>query len=208
MRGANDSGARYADVFSSIVTLLLLVAVIGLGIFGGNAMKYQSSAHDLFVRKLQVECSTALQLCNTLSRTAGSGSSGTLGKIRQHIYGMQTINDLNVGLSGSSGWLVQETYFSQPVFHAGRVRNEADHRHDHGRLSDPAAANADEPVYAGAGAGIIRVIRGGGSFGSFLRREFCAKKICRDGRKRGGRTLLCLKQSTNCGMRRGKDVTI
>ena len=70
MRGANDSGARVRRRFHSIVTLLLLVAVIGLGIFGGNAMKYQSSAHDLFVRKLQVECSTALQLCNTLSRTA------------------------------------------------------------------------------------------------------------------------------------------
>ena len=43
------------------------MAVIGLGIFGGNAMKYQSSAHNLFVRKMQVECSTALQLCTTLS---------------------------------------------------------------------------------------------------------------------------------------------
>ncbi len=112
MRGANDSGAQVRRRFHSVVTLLLLVAVIGLGIFGGNAMKYQSSAHNLFVRKLQVECSTALQLCNTLSRTAGSSSSSTLGKIRQHIYSMQTINDLNVGLSGSSGWLVQETYFS------------------------------------------------------------------------------------------------
>lgn len=112
MRGANDSGARVRRRFHSVVTLLLLVAVIGLGIFGGKAMKYQSSAHDLFVRKLQVECSTALQLCNTLSRTAGSSSSSTLGKIRQHIYSMQTINDLNVGLSGASGWLVQETYFS------------------------------------------------------------------------------------------------
>ena len=38
MRGANDSGARVRRRFHSIVTLLLLVAVIGLGIFGGNAM--------------------------------------------------------------------------------------------------------------------------------------------------------------------------
>ena len=41
-----------------------------------------------------------------------SGSSSTLGKIRQHIYSMQTINDLNVGLEGASGWMVEESVFS------------------------------------------------------------------------------------------------
>ena len=60
MRGANDSGAQVRRRFHSVLTLLLLVAVIGLGIFGGKAMKYQSSAHDLFVRKLQVECGAAI----------------------------------------------------------------------------------------------------------------------------------------------------
>ena len=112
MRGGDGSSSQLRRRVQSIFTMLLLVAVIALAIFGGNAMRYQSSAHELFVQKIQTECGNALQLCNTLSRTAGSGSSSTLGKIRQHIYGMQTINDLNVGLEGASGWMVEESVFS------------------------------------------------------------------------------------------------
>lgn len=110
-RGDNGSSQLRKRV-QTIFILLLVAAVIALSIFGGSAMRYQSAAHDLFVSKLQTECGNALTLCNTLSRTAGSGSSSTLAKIRQHVYSMQTINDLNVGLDGASGWLVQEAYFS------------------------------------------------------------------------------------------------
>ena len=106
MRGGDGSSSQLRRRVQSIFTMLLLVAVIAL------AMRYQSSAHELFVQKIQTECGNALQLCNTLSRTAGSGSSSTLGKIRQHIYSIQTINDLNVGLEGASGWMVEESVFS------------------------------------------------------------------------------------------------
>lgn len=111
-RGDRSGSSVVRQRLHSVLTLLLLAAVVALAIFGGNAMRYESSAHDLFIRKMQVECASAVQACNTLSRTAGSSSSSTLGKIRQHVYSMQTINELNVGLSGASGWLVQETYFS------------------------------------------------------------------------------------------------
>ena len=105
MRGGDGSSSQLRRRVQSIFTMLLLVAVIALAIFGGNAMRYQSSAPELFVQKIQTECGNALQLCNT-------GSSSTLGKIRQHIYSMQTINDLNVGLEGASGWMVEESVFS------------------------------------------------------------------------------------------------
>lgn len=90
MRGGDGSSSQLRRRVQSIFTMLLLVAVIALAIFGGNAMRYQSSAHELFVQKIQTECGNALQLCNTLSRTAGRVPPARW-EDTAHIYSMQTI---------------------------------------------------------------------------------------------------------------------
>ena len=80
--------------------LVLLAAVILLGIFGGRAISFETETRSTFVHRMQTECNDAVSLVTALSRTAGASSSATLGKIRSHVYAMDTINQLNVGLGG------------------------------------------------------------------------------------------------------------
>ena len=80
--------------------LLLLVAVVLLAIFGGRAISFENETRSTFVRRMQTECNNAVSLVTALSRTAGASSSATLSKIRSHVYAMDTINQLNVGLGG------------------------------------------------------------------------------------------------------------
>ncbi len=81
--------------------LVLLAAVILLAIFGGRAISFEAETRSTFIHRMQTECNDAVSLTTALSRTAGASSSATLGKIRSHVYAMDTINQLNVGLGGS-----------------------------------------------------------------------------------------------------------
>lgn len=103
---------RMKDRIRNIALAVLLVACILLGIFGGRAMSFQADAHTTFVRRLQTECNDALNLTTSLSRTAGANSAATLGRIRSHLYAMDTINQLNVGLQGAGGYLVNNDQFT------------------------------------------------------------------------------------------------
>ena len=80
--------------------LVLLAAAILLAIFGGRAISFETETRSTFVHRMQTECNDAVSLVTALSRTAGASSSATLGKIRSHVYAMDTINQLNVGLGG------------------------------------------------------------------------------------------------------------
>ncbi|MBR4081000.1 MAG: hypothetical protein IKK21_04375 [Clostridia bacterium] len=108
----NAGAPRWVTRFKNLLLLFLLVAVILLAVFGGRAMMYRNDANHLFISKIQLECGNALTLTNSLSRTAGASSSATLGRIRSHVYAMETINSLSVGLEGASGWLISEDWFT------------------------------------------------------------------------------------------------
>lgn len=102
---------RLADRIRNIVLLLLLIACILLGFFGGRAMRLQAETHTTYIRRMQTECNDALTLTSSLSRTAGANSAATLGRIRSHLYAMDTINQLNAGL-GNNGYLVSNDEFT------------------------------------------------------------------------------------------------
>ena len=99
--GMQSSGNVMMNRIRNIVMLVLVLAVILLAVFGGRAMSYQAEAHTTFVRRVQTECNDALSMTSALSRTAGASSSATLGKIRSHVYAMDTINQLHMGLDGT-----------------------------------------------------------------------------------------------------------
>jgi len=108
----NTGGSRMRDRIRTAITLVLLAAVIVLAIFGGQAMSFKAETRTTFVRRMQTECNDALGLTSSLSRTAGANSAATLGRIRSHVYAMETINQLNVGLDSASGYLVGNDIFT------------------------------------------------------------------------------------------------
>lgn len=111
--GLQSSGApRLKDRIRNAVLAVLAVACILLAIFGGRAMGFQAEAETTFIRRIQTECSNALNLTASLSRTAGANSAATLGRIRSHLYAVDTINQLNVGLQGGD-YLVDNDTFTQ-----------------------------------------------------------------------------------------------
>ena len=103
---------RWMARFKNILLMALIVAVVALSVVGVRGATYRSEANRLFISKIQLECGNALQLTNSLSRTAGSSSSLTLGRIRSHVYAMETLNSLSVGLEGASGWLISGDWFT------------------------------------------------------------------------------------------------
>lgn len=109
--GLNPQGNRLKERLRTGLILLLVAAVVLLAVFGGRAMAYRSEAHTTFVSRMQTECGNAISLTSSLSRTAGANSSATLGRIRSHIYAMDTINQINVGLDGD-GYLVSNDQFT------------------------------------------------------------------------------------------------
>ena len=109
---APAAAPRWVTRFKNVLLLLLLIAVVALAIMGGRAMAYRNEAKNLFISKIQLECGNALTLTKSLSRTAGASSSATLGRIRSHVYAMETSNSLSVGLEGSEGWLISEDWFT------------------------------------------------------------------------------------------------
>lgn len=98
--GLQSSGRSLTNRIRNIMLLVLMIAVIVLAIVGGRAMRYQSEAHNTYVRRIQTECNSALTLTPSLSRTAGASTAATLSKIRSYVYAMDTINQLSMGQNG------------------------------------------------------------------------------------------------------------
>lgn len=83
------------------VTLVLLIAVIVLGVVGGQAMLYRSRTEETFVNRMLTECDDALSLANSLSRNGGADSNATLGRIRSDIHAIDALNEVHNSISGS-----------------------------------------------------------------------------------------------------------
>ncbi len=108
--GARSPEHAMADRIRNIALILLTVALLGVGIAGGQAIAFRSSCHDTFIHKMQTECGAALSQANTLSRNGGSESAAILGKIRANIRTVDSINDMNNTLYGA--YFVPTTTFT------------------------------------------------------------------------------------------------
>ena len=101
--GAGNKGdspsQRRNNRIRTAVMLLLLIALIGVIVYSASAVFYRNEAQNMMISRIQSECSSALTLTNSLSRTAGTNSSATLGKIRGHVYTMETLSDMYLALN-------------------------------------------------------------------------------------------------------------
>ncbi len=109
--GARPREHVLAERIRNIALILLTVALLGVGIAGGQAIAFRSRCHDTFLYRMQTECSSALSQANSLSRSGGSESSAMLGRIRANIRAIDAINEMNSSLTG--GYFVPMATFTE-----------------------------------------------------------------------------------------------
>ena len=96
----------------TLLIIIMLAAIVAGLIVGIPAVQFKDNARSLYLARIQLECSNALDLSASLSRTAGTSSTTTLSRIRSYVYAMETINSLSVGMDGTSGYIISEDWFT------------------------------------------------------------------------------------------------
>lgn len=109
--GMGVSRARMRLV--SILCLILLISTAVLGVIAVRSTGYRSEHLLLQEKRMLQEANQALSQYNSLSRTGGSSTSSVLGKIRQHVYALKALEEMNDTLNGVASRRVDETVFSQ-----------------------------------------------------------------------------------------------
>lgn len=99
--GARAVEHTRADRVKNIVIFILLVAVLGVGIVGGQAIAFRGKAQESLVARARVECNDAVNQVNNMSRSGGSDTAGALGKIRASIKAVDVLSSLSQSLYGS-----------------------------------------------------------------------------------------------------------
>jgi hypothetical protein len=96
---------------SKVLSIVLVIAVVILAILGGNAMRFEGKEQALYRERMRSEAGSAITQVNNLSRTGGSTTTNLLGKLRQHIYAMQTLQQIHVGLRGNGQQILDASVF-------------------------------------------------------------------------------------------------
>jgi len=110
MRG-NTGGQRMKQQMGKVLMILLVLAVVVMGIIGGNALRFGGKEQTLYREHMRSEASQAISQVNNLSRTGGSTTTNLLGKLRQHVYAIQTLQQIHVSLRGNSHQVVDVSLF-------------------------------------------------------------------------------------------------
>ncbi len=100
-----------ADRVRSIVIILLVVALTGVGIVGGQAIAFRGECKDTMVARALTECNDAVGQVNTMSRSGGSDTAALLGKIRANVHAVEMLSSLSVSLYGDE--LAPATNFTE-----------------------------------------------------------------------------------------------
>ncbi|MBQ7850928.1 MAG: hypothetical protein IJ343_14485 [Clostridia bacterium] len=111
--GAPASGGPRLSRFYAPVLAALLIALVLLGIFGGQAIVYRSTSEKTFVNRMLTECDEALASVKGLSRSGGSESAAILGKIRANIHAVDAINSISNSIAGGGGYFVDPAVFTR-----------------------------------------------------------------------------------------------
>ncbi len=99
-RGGKVVEHTRADRIKNIAIILLIVALVGVAIAGGQAMAFRGKAQELMVARAMTECSQAVNLVNSMSRSGGSDTAGALGKIRANINAVDVMSGVCQSLYG------------------------------------------------------------------------------------------------------------
>ncbi len=108
---ANTGGQRVRQQLSKVLLLLLVAAIVVLAILGGNAMSFAAKEQSQFKERMRSEVNLAITQVNNLSRTGGSTTTNLLGKLRQHVYAIETLQEVHLALRGNGQRVVDDGLF-------------------------------------------------------------------------------------------------
>lgn len=107
MRGTSG-GTRW--ILWLILAAVVCAAIVIVSSSTGTKDKVFDRQRDI---RLRSEAQRAVSSVNSLSSLGASSSSGTLGKIRQYIHGMELIDEISVGIHGESGRIYPQSMFDE-----------------------------------------------------------------------------------------------
>ena len=107
----HTGGLRVRQQLSKVLLLLLVAAIVILAILGGNAMSFAAKEQSQYNERMSSEANLAITQVNNLSRTGGSTTTNLLGKLRQHVYAMETLQDVHAALRGNGQRVVDDSLF-------------------------------------------------------------------------------------------------
>ncbi|MEG0766177.1 MAG: hypothetical protein RR482_00530 [Clostridia bacterium] len=100
-------GRRQQQVMLVVLCILLFGNIFQAFAYRSVSMR-DARMREALVIRVQSEISSARSTSRLLSRTGGSNTSTLLSKVRQHVYGVQQLNDLTASLYGATRTLIQE----------------------------------------------------------------------------------------------------
>lgn len=98
--GARRVENSIADRVRSIAIILLVVALVGVGIVGGQAIVFRGKCQESMLSHAMTECGDAINQVNTISRSGGSDTAALLGKIRANIRAVDLLSEMSRSLYG------------------------------------------------------------------------------------------------------------
>ncbi len=99
---------RNTRAVSGIIIMLLLVAVIGVSLLYAAAADFRADTQNQFERYVLSAVVDAIEQVNRLTSGVQSDSASKLAQVRQNVFLMDRLNNINISLLGESGRLVPQ----------------------------------------------------------------------------------------------------
>lgn len=108
--GQHDYGIsrKTRDILILVVCALLVVNIVQF-IFYRTTATRDAALREALVSSIRSDVDAALSSATHLSRTGGTNTQRLLGEIRQYLYGMTKVNNLNDTLLGGGALVPQAT---------------------------------------------------------------------------------------------------
>lgn len=104
--GSQPVNHAAAERVRNLFLILLIVALLGVGIAGGQAIAFRSSFNETTVSRMLSECEEALGQARNLARNGSAESSVVLSRIRGNVQSVRALNEVSSQLHNRNDYVV------------------------------------------------------------------------------------------------------
>lgn len=95
-----------AERVRNLLLILLTVALLGVGIAGGQAIAFRAKCDETMISRMLSECEEALVSARNLARNGSAESSVVLSRIRGNVQSIRALNEVSGQLHNRSDYVV------------------------------------------------------------------------------------------------------